>query len=38
VIVVVQELNHRMEEESTSYSLELECVPPEPSSQFQTAR
>jgi hypothetical protein len=27
-----------MEEESSSYSLELECLPPEPSSEFQTAR
>jgi hypothetical protein len=36
--VWLQELNHRMEEESSSYSLELECLPPEPSSEFQTAR
>ena len=38
MMLLLQELSHRLEEESSSYSLELECVPPQPSTDFQTAR
>jgi len=35
--ILEKELTHKMEEED-SYSVEFEAVPPQPSSQFQTAR